>query len=43
MIANIQPQALRDVPAIRRDVARQAAEIQHLMAGYMGTKPQEAA
>jgi hypothetical protein len=43
MIANIEPQALRDVPVVRRDVARQAAEIQHLMAGYMGTKPQEAA
>jgi hypothetical protein len=43
MIANIEPQALRDVPAVRRDVAREAAEIQHLMAGYMGTKPQEAA
>jgi hypothetical protein len=41
MIANIEPQALRNVPALRRDVARQAAEIQHLMAGYMGTKSQE--
>jgi hypothetical protein len=43
MIANIDPQELRDVPAVRRNVARQAAEIKHLMAGYMGTNPQEAA
>jgi hypothetical protein len=43
MIANIDPQDLREVPSIRNDVAKQAAEIQHLMAGFMGTVPGEAA
>jgi hypothetical protein len=43
MIANVDPQDLRDVPAVRSDVARQAAEIQRLMAGFMGTGSSEAA
>jgi hypothetical protein len=36
LIANIDPQDLRDVPAVRRDVARKAAEIQSIMAPLMG-------
>jgi hypothetical protein len=43
MIANLNPQDLRDLPAVRRDVARQAAEIQNLMQGYMGVAPSEVA
>ncbi len=43
MIANVDPQDLRDIPAVRRDVARQAAEIQRMMAGYMGAPAKEAA
>ena len=41
MIQNIAPQDLRDQPAERRNVARQATEIQRLMAGYMGAAPAE--
>jgi hypothetical protein len=36
LIANVDPQDLRDVPAVRRDVARKAAEIQSIMAPLMG-------
>lgn len=36
LIANVDPQDLREVPAIRREVARKAAEIQSLMAPIMG-------
>jgi hypothetical protein len=43
MIAHVQPQDLRDVPALRSDVARQAAQIQHLMAAFMGPAQTEAA
>jgi hypothetical protein len=43
MITNVDPQELRDVPAIRKDVARQAAQIQDLMAGFMGASSEEAA
>jgi len=43
MIANLDPQDLRDVPSVRRDVAREAAQIQHLMAGFMGPASSEAA
>jgi hypothetical protein len=43
MIANLDPQDLRDVPSVRRDVAREAAQIQHLMAGFMGAASSEAA
>ncbi len=43
MIAHVHPQDLREAPALRRDVARQAAEIQQLMAGYMGANSTEAA
>ncbi len=43
MIANVDAQDLRDSPAVRRDVVRQAAEIQRMMAGYMGVSTQEAA
>jgi hypothetical protein len=43
MIANVHPQDLRDLPSVRNDVARQAAEIQHIMAGFMGTTASEAA
>lgn len=42
MIVNVDPQHLREVPAIRRSVARQAAEIQQLMAGFMGAAASEA-
>jgi hypothetical protein len=43
MIAHVDPQDLRDVPSVRRDVARQAAHIQNLMQGYMFAAPSEAA
>jgi hypothetical protein len=43
MIANLDPQDLRDRPSVRRDVAREAAQIQHLMAGFMGPVSSEAA
>jgi hypothetical protein len=43
MIANLDPQDLRDRPSVRRDVAREAAQIQHLMAGFMGPASAEAA
>jgi hypothetical protein len=43
MIANVDPQDLRDVPALRNNVARQAADIQHVMAGFMGATPSEVA
>jgi hypothetical protein len=43
MIANVDPQDLREIPSVRRDVARQAAEIQRMMAGYMGVPSKEAA
>jgi hypothetical protein len=36
MIAGIDAQKLRDVPAIRRSVAKQATEIQTAMAAFMG-------
>jgi hypothetical protein len=36
MIAHVHPQDLRDCPSLRSNVARQAADIQHLMAGFMG-------
>ena len=36
LIANVDPQDLRDVPAVRRDVARKAAEIQSIMAPLRG-------
>lgn len=41
MIQNVNPQELRDHPAVRRSVARQATEIQQLMAGFMGAAPSE--
>jgi hypothetical protein len=43
MIANLDPQDLRDHPSVRRDVAREAAQIQDLMAGFMGPASAEAA
>jgi hypothetical protein len=43
MIANIGPQDLREDPVVRRSVARQAAEIQQLMSGFMGTASSEVA
>ena len=43
MIANLDPQDLRDRPSVRRDVAREAAQIQDLMAGFMGPASAEAA
>ena len=43
MIADVNPQDLRDVPATRNRVARKAAEIQHLMADFMGAASSEAA
>ena len=36
MITHLDPQDLRDVPSRPTDVARDAAEIQHMMAGFMG-------
>ena len=36
MIAHLDPQDLREVPSIRQNVAREAAQIQNLMAGFMG-------
>jgi hypothetical protein len=39
MIAGVDPQDLREVPSVRRDVARQAAEIQNMMASFMGVVP----
>jgi hypothetical protein len=43
MIAHVDPQDLRDVPSLRNNVARQAADIQHVMAGFMGTATSEVA
>jgi hypothetical protein len=43
MIAHVDPQDLRDVPSLRNNVARQAADIQHVMAGFMGATPSEVA
>ena len=43
MIAHVDPQDLRDRPSVRNQVAREAAEIQQLMAGFMGTTSSEAA
>jgi hypothetical protein len=43
MIANIAPQDLREDTSVRRSVARQAAEIQQLMSGFMGDAPAEVA
>jgi hypothetical protein len=43
MIANVDPQDLREVPSVRQSVARQAAEIQSLMASFMGQIASEAA
>lgn len=43
MIAHVHPQELRDHPSVRRDVAAQAAQIQHSMAAFMGAAPSEAA
>jgi hypothetical protein len=43
MIAHVSAQELRDNPAVRRDVARQAADIQNMMAGFMGAAASEAA
>jgi hypothetical protein len=43
MIANIAPQDLREDPSVRRSVARQAAEIQQLMSGFMGAASAEVA
>jgi len=43
MIANIAPQDLREDPQVRRSVARQAAEIQQLMSGFMGAATAEVA
>lgn len=42
MIAHVHPQELRDHPSVRRDVAAQAAQIQHSMAAFMGAAPSEA-
>jgi hypothetical protein len=39
MIAGVDAQDLREVPSVRRDVARQAAEIQNMMASFMGAAP----
>jgi hypothetical protein len=36
MITHIDPQDLRDVPSVRQSVAQQAAEIQRVMASFMG-------
>jgi hypothetical protein len=41
MIADLDPQDLREVPAVRSAVAQQASEIQQLMAGFMGATPTE--
>jgi hypothetical protein len=43
MIANVDPQELRDHPSLRSTVARQAADIQHIMADFMGAAPSEGA
>ena len=43
MITHLDPQDLRDVPSVRRDVAREAAQIQNIMAGFMGPASTEAA
>ena len=43
MIAHVDPKDLREVPSVRQSVARQAAEIQSLMAGFMGQTASEAA
>lgn len=39
MIVNLTPQDLRDRPAMRRNVAREATQIQQLMSVYMGAAP----
>ena len=39
MIVGVDPRDLREVPSVRRDVARQAAEIQNMMASFMGATP----
>jgi hypothetical protein len=36
MITAVDPQDIRDRPYLRSRIAREAADIQHLMAGYMG-------
>ncbi len=43
MIAHVDPQDLREVPSVRQSVARQAAEIQNMMASFMGQTTSEAA
>ena len=44
MVAHLDPKDLREVPSIRQNVAREAAEIQSMMAGFMGpTSSSEAA
>ena len=43
MITHLDPQELRDVPSVRQSVAREAAEIQNMMASFMGEIPAEAA
>ena len=42
MIAHVSAQELRDNPAIRQDIARQAADIQSIMAPFMGVGSPEA-
>jgi hypothetical protein len=36
LIANVDPQQLREVPSIRADVAKRANEIHDIMSGFMG-------
>jgi len=43
MVAHVSAQELRDNPAVRQDVARQAADIQNMMAPFMGVAAPEAA
>jgi hypothetical protein len=42
MIANVDPQDLRELSSVRQSVARQAAEIHSMMASFMGETSSEA-
>ena len=43
MVTGLNPKDLREVPSVRQNVARDAAEIQRMMASFMGESSSEAA
>lgn len=42
MVTHLDPKDLREVPSVRQNVARDAAEIQRMMASFMGESPSSA-